>query len=101
MDYHKTSFLLPKPGTRRQFYSKLEADQRTLALFSEDFRKTLRKVREELQIQETITKESDQDVELELSGKNNYHFLKGKSEVTSHPIKVEVQSNISEISSSK
>lgn len=98
-EYHKTSFLLPKSGTK--FYPKREADRRTFALFSEDFRKTLRTIRKEQRIQENLTKETEQDVEQELSGKNNYHFLKGKNEVTCDPIKVEVQSNTSELSSSK
>jgi len=70
-------------------------------LFSEDFRKTLKKIREEQHIQENLTKETDEDVEQELSGKNNYHFLKRKNQVTTDIIRVEVQSHTSELSSGK
>lgn len=44
-ELHKDSFLRPLPGTKTKFFTKLEADKRTVGRFTDDFKNNMRELR--------------------------------------------------------
>ncbi|XP_030753435.1 uncharacterized protein LOC115880365 [Sitophilus oryzae] len=91
-EYHKESFLRPLPGTKTKYLSKLEADKKTLDEFTDDFKRTMRKLRDELELNDDITVENEDDIEKTLNGdEKNVFFKESRKIEVEEPIPVDTE----------
>ncbi|XP_076271868.1 uncharacterized protein LOC143203553 [Rhynchophorus ferrugineus] len=87
---HQNSFLRPLPGRRTRYLTKLEADWKTVDMFTDDFKKTIKEVRNECNVDNLMLNETEEIIEAVLNSSEGEPFLKGWNKIPiEDPINVE------------